>query len=171
MTHTGVAHLASALKINSVLEHLNVAHNRIGGEGMMEFKLLITENGHLKSLNLSDNVINTGALFSLTKGLAKNTNLIHLDLSGNLMDNITALEYLDMIKNKNFYLLELKIERNSNVFFKTINEIETELMNNKYISQFLLAKMKQKHLDEEPEPENGDHSNPIYDFSKISLKK
>ena len=79
----GASSLSEALRVNTSLTSLNLAHNSIGDEGASSLSEALRVNTSLTSLYLSDNSIGVEGASSLSEALRVNTSLTSLDLAQN----------------------------------------------------------------------------------------
>ncbi len=92
--------LASALKINSSLKHLDLSENQLGGNvSTICLADAIRFNRSLTYLNLSGNNLRFLETVSLSTGLKANSTLTHLDLSSNKLGFFVMICLLQALEN------------------------------------------------------------------------
>ncbi|KAI8097900.1 uncharacterized protein B0P05DRAFT_522536 [Gilbertella persicaria] len=106
-----IAPLASVLRDNTTLLHLNLSNSQISFEGLSVLSNALSENKTLESLDLSRNPLNQGTdegILALKSALARNTCLQSLNLSDTQLDSSSAITLAEALpENKSLTRLDL----------------------------------------------------------------
>ncbi|KAG8538876.1 hypothetical protein GDO81_021859, partial [Engystomops pustulosus] len=121
----GAAALGEALKVNNVLEEINISNNRIALQGAVRFALCVKENKTLRVLKMGRNPIQSDGCFAILKSIQANSE-----------SAIESLDFSDIFVNKQFddlYAavkttmtnLSIKLGGNSDMFKRTTLKVRT----------------------------------------------
>jgi hypothetical protein len=100
---------------SSTLISLHLDHNVLDSAAACTIAQGLLSNKSLRTLNLSSNYIDDDGCFSLAKSLQTNTKLTTLDLSSNQITMCGASELLHVLKQDNYTLTALNLDKNENV--------------------------------------------------------
>ena len=100
-SEASAACLVGALRLNSVLTHLDLRHTKIGSHVATILAESLQSNCTLTRVDLYGNMIDSPGGIALAKALPTNRSLTHLNLRSNLIGDSGATEFVEALQTNN----------------------------------------------------------------------